>query len=111
MAKFVLPGATPVIASGLELSLIYSFLGVIAAEIVSGSEGLGTRMTYFANSFQADKFFAVLVILTIISTALTGSHSRRREATADLAPVRGDRPLRHLPSGTSSTTNPAGRPT
>jgi|GEM_PF-6548505 len=29
-------------------------------------------MTFFANSFQADKFFAVLVILTIISTILTG---------------------------------------
>jgi NitT/TauT family transport system permease protein len=72
MMKFVLPGSTLVIASGLELSLIYSFPGVIAAEIVSGSEGLGTRMTYFANSFQADKFFAVLVLLTIISTVLTG---------------------------------------
>ncbi|MEU1980782.1 ABC transporter permease [Nocardia sp. NPDC019395] len=71
MLKFVLPGATPVIASGLQLSLIYSFLGVIAAEIVSGSAGLGTRMTAYANSFQAASYFAVLVILTIVSTILT----------------------------------------
>ena len=60
LVKFQLPRAVPVIVSGLELSLIYAFLGVIAAEIVSGSNGLGSRMTEYANLFQADKFFAVL---------------------------------------------------
>ena len=52
MQKFILPGGIPVIASGLELALIYSFLGVIAAEIVSGNNGLGSRMTQHANLFQ-----------------------------------------------------------
>lgn len=69
--KFLLPGAIPVIATGLELSMIYSFLGVIAAEIVSGSNGLGSRMTYHANLFEADKFFAVLIVLTVIVTSFT----------------------------------------
>ena len=68
MQKFVLPGGIPVIASGLELALVYSFLGVIAAEIVSGNNGLGSRMTQHANLFQADMFFATLIILTVIVT-------------------------------------------
>jgi NitT/TauT family transport system permease protein len=71
LVKFELPGATPVIVSGLELSLIYAFLGVIAAEIVSGSQGLGARMAEYANLFQPDNFFAVLAVLTLITTTLT----------------------------------------
>jgi NitT/TauT family transport system permease protein len=71
LIKFQLPRAVPVIVSGLELSLIYAFLGVIAAEIVSGSNGLGSRMTEYANLFQADDFFAVLVVLTAFCTLLT----------------------------------------
>lgn len=73
LVKFELPRAVPVIISGLELSLIYAFIGVIAAEIVSGSEGLGSRMTFYANLFQADNFFAVLVILTALCTMLTAA--------------------------------------
>ena len=68
MQKFILPGGIPVIASGLELALIYSFLGVIAAEIVSGNNGLGSRMTQHANLFRADLFFATLIVLTAIVT-------------------------------------------
>lgn len=73
LVKFELPRAVPVIISGLELSLIYGFLGVIAAEIVSGSQGLGSRMTYYANLFQADNFFAVLVVLTAFCAILTAA--------------------------------------
>jgi NitT/TauT family transport system permease protein len=71
LLKFQLPRAVPVIVSGLELSLIYAFLGVIAAEIVSGNKGLGSSMTEYANLFHADKFFAVLAVLTAICTLLT----------------------------------------
>ncbi|SER28248.1 ABC transporter permease [Arthrobacter sp. OV608] len=76
LVKFELPRAVPVVISGLELALIYSFLGVIAAEIVSGSNGLGSRMTYYANLFQADNFFAVLVVLTAFTTLLTAAIRR-----------------------------------
>jgi NitT/TauT family transport system permease protein len=76
LVKFQLPRAVPVIVSGLELSLIYAFLGVIAAEIVNGSNGLGSSMTEYANLFQADKFFAVLAILTAICTLLTAAIRR-----------------------------------
>lgn len=76
LVKFELPRAVPVIISGLELSLIYAFIGVIASEIVSGSDGLGSRMTHYANLFQADNFFAVLVILTALCTILTAAIRR-----------------------------------
>jgi NitT/TauT family transport system permease protein len=71
LQTFLLPRAVPVVASALELALVYAFLGVIAAEIVSGSNGLGSRLTEEANLFRADRFFATLILLTAVVTALT----------------------------------------
>ena len=53
---------------GLELSLTYSFLGAVAGEIVGGSNGIGVRLTVYANSFEIDKFLALLLLLVIVST-------------------------------------------
>jgi len=66
---FIVPAAVPTILAGLELSLTYSFLGAVAGEIVGGSYGIGVRLTAYANSFEIDKFMALLLLLVIISTA------------------------------------------
>jgi NitT/TauT family transport system permease protein len=66
---FIFPGAVPTIVAGLELSLTYSFLGAVAGEIVGGSFGIGVRLTEFANSFEINKFMALLLLLVIVSTA------------------------------------------
>ena len=65
---FVVPAAVPTIVAGLELSLTYSFLGAVAGEIVGGSYGIGVRLTIYANSFEIDKFLALLLLLVIVST-------------------------------------------
>jgi len=65
---FVVPAAVPTIVAGLELSLTYSFLGAVAGEIVGGSNGIGVRLTIYANSFEIDKFLALLLLLVIVST-------------------------------------------
>lgn len=67
---FIVPAAVPTIVAGLELSLTYSFLGAVTGEIVGGSFGVGVRLTEFANSFEIDKFMALLLLLVIISTAV-----------------------------------------
>jgi len=65
---FVVPAAVPTIMAGLELSLTYSFLGAVAGEIVGGTYGVGVRLTIYANSFEIDKFLALLLLLVIVST-------------------------------------------
>jgi NitT/TauT family transport system permease protein len=65
---FIVPAAVPTIVAGLELSLTYSFLGAVAGEIVGGSNGIGVRLTAYANSFEIDKFLALLLLLVIVST-------------------------------------------
>jgi NitT/TauT family transport system permease protein len=69
IAWFVLPAAVPTVVAGLELSLTYSFLGAVAGEIVGGSFGVGVRLTAYANSFEINRFMALLLLLVLVSTA------------------------------------------
>jgi NitT/TauT family transport system permease protein len=59
----------PTVVAGLELSLTYSFLGAVAGEIVGGSFGVGVRLTAYANSFEINRFMALLLLLVLVSTA------------------------------------------
>ncbi len=65
---FQLPAAIPTLFAGLELSLIYSYLGAVSGEILAGQSGLGVLLTIYANAFEIDKFLAVLLLLVIVST-------------------------------------------
>lgn len=68
LLHFVIPGAVPTLMAGLELSLVYSFLSAVVGEFVGGSHGLGVRLQEFANTFEVDKFFAIIILLAIITT-------------------------------------------
>jgi NitT/TauT family transport system permease protein len=70
LMKFVIPGAVPTLMAGLELSLVYSFLAAVVGEFVGGSHGLGVRLQEFANNFEVNKFFAVILLLAIITTLM-----------------------------------------
>jgi NitT/TauT family transport system permease protein len=70
LLHFVIPGAVPTLMAGLELSLVYSFLSAVVGEFVGGSYGLGVRLQEFANKFEIDKFFAVIILLAIITTVM-----------------------------------------
>lgn len=70
LLHFVIPGAIPTLMAGLELSLVYSFLAAVVGEFVGGSHGLGVRLQEFANNFEVNKFFAVIILLAIITTIM-----------------------------------------
>lgn len=71
LREFLLPSAIPMLAAALELSIVYSFLGVITGELVGGSKGLGVQMTEEATAFQTSDFFATLFVLAVVTTILT----------------------------------------
>ncbi|MHB8588113.1 MAG: ABC transporter permease [Candidatus Dormibacteraceae bacterium] len=68
---FIIPGAVPTLMAGLELSLVYSFLSAVVGEFVGGSYGLGVRLQEFANTFAVDQFFAVIILLAIVTTVMS----------------------------------------
>ncbi len=70
MWKFVIPNAVPALANIFELALIYSFLGAITAEMLGGAQGVGVRLVLFANQYQTNDYFAVLLLIVIVTVVI-----------------------------------------
>lgn len=70
--SIVIPTAVPSIFTGLRLGLIYTLLGVVTAELIAGGKGLGSLISYYSNTFDANGVFAVLLVLVFLSYLLAG---------------------------------------
>ena len=68
--QVTLPGAVPVIFSGLRLGLIYSLLGVIGAEIIASEKGLGQSLAYLGSTFEVNGVMALLLVLALIGVSV-----------------------------------------
>ena len=68
--QVTLPGAVPVIFSGLRLGLIYALLGVVGTEIIASEHGLGQRLAYLGSTFDINGVMALLLILTLFGVAI-----------------------------------------
>lgn len=69
--QIVIPTAIPAIFAGLKLGLVYTLLGVVTAELIAGGKGLGSLVSYYSNTYDANGVFAVLVVLVGVSFALS----------------------------------------
>jgi NitT/TauT family transport system permease protein len=65
-----LPGAVPVLFSGLRLGLIYAFLGVVGAEVIASERGLGQQLSYLASTFDIDGVWSLLFDLSLIGVVI-----------------------------------------
>jgi NitT/TauT family transport system permease protein len=68
--QVTLPGAVPVIFSGLRLGLIYALLGVIGAEIIASEKGLGQSLAYLSSTFDINGVMALLLILAFLGVGI-----------------------------------------
>jgi NitT/TauT family transport system permease protein len=64
---FILPGAVPVIANGLQLALVYTVGAVVVGEFVGGVKGLGVLLDTDVNTFQTNQFFAAMLVLILLT--------------------------------------------
>jgi ABC-type nitrate/sulfonate/bicarbonate transport system permease component len=69
--KFTLPSAIPSIFAGLELGMIYGFLGTVAGEMLAGEQGIGVQLQAYSGLFKTDEFFAALLLLVLITTTIS----------------------------------------
>lgn len=69
--KIKLPSAIPSIFAGMELGMIYGFLGTVAGEMLAGERGIGVRLQEYSGLFKTNEFFAALVLLVTITTTIT----------------------------------------
>jgi NitT/TauT family transport system permease protein len=70
MWKFVLPGTVPVLFATMELALIYSFTGAVIGEMLGGYNGLGVTIETDANALNTNGYFAVVLLVVIITLLL-----------------------------------------
>ncbi len=68
--RVTLPGAVPVLFSGLRLGLIYSMLGVVGGEIIASDKGLGQSLAYLGSTFNLNGVMALLLVLALLGVAV-----------------------------------------
>ena len=62
----VLPGALPGIVSGLRLAAGRAVVGMVVAELILISVGLGKLISYYSATFDAANLFAVVIVVLTI---------------------------------------------
>ncbi len=67
----MLPDALPSILSGLRIGAAISTVGTVIAELTMAQSGLGGLLAQAGNRFQMDKYFAVVIVLMALGTAIT----------------------------------------
>jgi NitT/TauT family transport system permease protein len=83
-----LPYAAPYVFTGFKLAVAYSFIGVIGAEFITSSRGIGYEISFAYNNFDNPVMYAmILFILLLVITVNMTLHawekrllSRRRRA-------------------------------
>ncbi len=64
--KIRIPMAMPMIIVGLLVGSIFGLLTTVAAEMVGGAAGLGSRLTYYSSMVRMPEFFAIILLLAVI---------------------------------------------
>ena len=66
-----LPGAVPVVFSGLRLGLIYAMLGVVGSELIASRNGIGQKIAYMSSTFNVDAVMGIIMFLALIGYAIS----------------------------------------
>lgn len=64
------PSALSFIFTGLELGIVYAFLGAVLAEMTGAQSGVGVMISQFQNNADTQATFALLVVLALIGFLL-----------------------------------------
>ena len=70
--RVLVPSAMPAILAGLRLGTGRAFIGMIAAELLLASVGLGLLMKRFQSRFQTPELFAVVLLMLLIAALVIG---------------------------------------
>ena len=64
--KVVLPSAVPFVLTGMRVALGFSFMGIVAAELIGAREGLGFLIMNSQLLLQTDQLFVGLLALGVV---------------------------------------------
>jgi len=79
----ILPSAAPNVFNGVKLAIAHAFVGVLAAEFILSTGGLGYQIAYAFHDFNNRKMYAILllilIIVTLVNSVLLGWERRLRQ--------------------------------
>jgi ABC-type nitrate/sulfonate/bicarbonate transport system permease component len=64
------PAAIPSFFAGLRIAAAYAVAGAVIGELVAGDRGLGVFINRSRSSFQVDRIFVAVVVVTVLSALL-----------------------------------------
>ena len=70
--RIMLPSAVPAILSGLRIGAAVAVVGTVVAELYMAQSGLGGMLETAGNRFQMERYFAVVVVLMVLGSLITG---------------------------------------
>ena len=65
----IVPATIPQAFVGMRLGFIYALIGVIAAEFILATAGIGYRIAYDYNNFESKRMFAAILLVLAASIA------------------------------------------
>lgn len=68
--KILFPSAIPFMAAGIRMALGRAIVGMVTAEMILSSVGIGNLLMTATSSFRADRVFAIVLSLLILSALL-----------------------------------------
>lgn len=78
-----LPCAAPYVFTGFKLAVAYSFIGVIGAEFITSSRGIGYEISFAYNNFDNAVMYAmILFILALVVTVNMSLHAWEKRLLA-----------------------------
>jgi ABC-type nitrate/sulfonate/bicarbonate transport system permease component len=66
LTKVLLPAALPFIFAGLRVATSFSFLLVVAAEMLNANSGLGFRILYSERTFATETMYAAILLVVAL---------------------------------------------
>jgi len=67
LVHVIIPSTVPQAFVGLRLGFIYALIGVIAAEFILATAGVGYRIAFAYNNFESKIMFATILLVLIVS--------------------------------------------
>jgi len=71
--KIRLPFAAPYVFTGFKLAVAYAFVGVIGAEFITSSRGIGYEISYAYNNFDNAVMYPMILLILVIAIAVNMS--------------------------------------
>lgn len=70
--RVILHAAAPFFVAGIRLGLGRALVGVVVAEMFTALAGLGYMVVLYSNTFRTAELFVPIIVLAILSIAITG---------------------------------------